>query len=106
VTKQARAGLGALALAAALASPALAATPKPAITSFTPTTSNVGATIIISGKHLSGTTAVVFGRIKAQTFRIVSATRVTAIVPPSAKTGKITVITKGGSATSTASLKL
>jgi len=108
VTKQVKAGLGVLALMAALlvASLALAATSKPAITGFTPSTAKSGATVTITGKNLSGATAVTIGGLKASSFKVVSATKITVKLPSNAKAGKIVVKTKGGTATSSSSLKI
>lgn len=44
-----------------------------------------------------------FGRVKATSFTVTSDTQVTADVPTGAKTGKIVVTTKGGTAASEAS---
>jgi uncharacterized protein (TIGR03437 family) len=48
---------------------------------------------------LTQTTSVTFGGVKAITFTVNSDTQVTATVPTGAKTGTVTVRTKGGSAT-------
>ena len=71
----------------------------PTITSFTPTSGNVGTSVTITGTNLTGVTAVKFNGVTA-TFTTSTATSVTATVPSSATTGKITVTTPGGTATS------
>jgi hypothetical protein len=71
----------------------------PTITSFTPTSGNVGTSVVITGTNLTGVTAVKFNGTTA-TFTTSTATSVTATVPAGATTGKITVTTPGGTATS------
>jgi hypothetical protein len=102
-----RFGLGAVVTAAALvtASASLAVTAKPSITHFTPTTAKVGATVTIMGKNLTGAKTVEFAGLKAP-FKVVSASKITATVPSKARSGKITVVTKTGTAVSAAVLKI
>ena len=71
----------------------------PTITSFSPTSGNVGTSVTITGTNLTGVTAVRFNGVTA-TFTASTATSVTATVPTGATTGKITVTTPGGTATS------
>jgi len=106
VAKQSWVGVAALVAALLTASVVLAATGKPSITNVTPSTAKVGATVTIIGKNLTGAKAVMFDGLKATTFKVVSATKITAKVPSKAKSGKVTVTTSGGTATSTASLKI
>ncbi len=72
----------------------------PEMTSFTPTSGEVGTSVTITGTGLLQTTTVTFGGDKATTFKVVSDTEVTADVPTGAKTGKIAIATPGGSASS------
>jgi uncharacterized repeat protein (TIGR03803 family) len=72
----------------------------PTIISFTPTSGPVGTPVMITGTGLTQTTKVTFRGGEAATFTVNSDTRVTANVPPSAATGKITITTPGGTATS------
>ncbi len=75
--------------------------PTPTITSFSPTSGPVGTSVTITGTGLAGATSVKFGGVAAGTFSVNGAgTRVTAKVPSGAVTGKITVTTPGGTATS------
>ena len=106
--KHIRSGLGALVLMVALivSASAFAATATPTITSFTPLTAKAGATVTITGKNLTGASAVDFDGMKATTFKVASATKITAKVPSKAKSGKISVTTKGGTAKSSSSLKV
>jgi len=73
----------------------------PVISGFSPTSGKVGSSVIITGTGLSQTSQVTFGGVKA-TITAVSATKVTATVPTGAITGKITITTPGGTATSAA----
>jgi mono/diheme cytochrome c family protein len=76
-----------------------ASTATPSITSFRPASGKAGATVTIAGAGLSGVEAVKIGAVKAA-FKAVSAKRVTVTVPVGAKSGKITILTPGGKATS------
>jgi hypothetical protein len=83
--------------------------PAPTITSFTPTFGPPGTSVTITGTNFSGTvggtsfttSSVKFNNVTA-TFVVNSPTQITATVPAGATTGKITVTTPGGTATSTA----
>ncbi len=66
---------------------------------FSPKSGPVGTPVAITGMSLTQTTSVTFGGVKAKKFTVNSDTQVTATVPAGAKTGKITVFTKGGSST-------
>ncbi len=77
----------------------------PAITGFTPASGEVGTLITISGTALAGATSVKVNGVAAP-FNVVSATTITATVPAGASSGKISVTTPGGTATSTASFTL
>jgi hypothetical protein len=59
-----------------------------------------GAAVGITGTTLGGATAVRFGGVPATTFIVNDATHVTATVPASALSGKITVTTPAGTASS------
>jgi hypothetical protein len=84
--------------------------PAPTITSFTPLFGPVGTSVTITGTNFSGTaggtsfttSSVKFNNVAATTFHVNSATQITATVPTGATTGKITVTTPGGTATSPA----
>jgi hypothetical protein len=73
--------------------------PAPTITSFSPTSGNVGKGILIKGRNFSGATTVKFNGTTAS-FTVSSATQITATVPAGATTGKITVTTPSGTGTS------
>ena len=73
---------------------------QPVFTSLSPARGKVGNSVVLKGKSLSQTTAVRFGGNKTATFTINSDSQLTVKVPFGAVTGKITVVTKGGSAVS------
>jgi IPT/TIG domain len=75
-------------------------TSAPTITSFSPTSGPVGTTVTINGTNFTGATSVKFNGVTA-TFIVNSATKITATVPTGATTGRISVTTPGGTATST-----
>lgn len=72
----------------------------PAIKTFSPTSGPVGTSVVITGTSLQQASAVKFGGKAATTFTVNSDTQVTATVPTGAVTGKITITTPGGTATS------
>ncbi len=75
-------------------------TPQPpVITSFAPPQAAIGASVIITGSHLSTVTAVRFGGTAAP-FTVNSATQITATVPGSAQDGFITAQSPSGTGTS------
>ncbi|GAA4353623.1 hypothetical protein GCM10023185_14450 [Hymenobacter saemangeumensis] len=75
------------------------ATPAPTITSFTPASGNVGATVTITGTNLTGATSVTLGGVAAM-FTVVNGTTITFTVPTGATTGAISVTTPGGTVNS------
>src|SRR5213075_605767 len=69
----------------------IAANTCPTVSGISPTSSNVGATVAITGANFTGVTAVKFaGGFPAQ-FNVVSATQISATVPADAVTGPITI---------------
>ena len=71
----------------------------PTITSFTTSSADEGDVVIITGTNFTGATAVKFGDTDALSFTVDSDTQITAVVR-SGTSGKITVTTAGGTATS------
>ena len=72
----------------------------PIITSFTPTSGPIGTVVTIAGTNLTGASAVKFNGVAAGTITPVSAISLKATVPTGATSGKISVTTPGGTATS------
>lgn len=72
----------------------------PANLTFSPTSGPVGTVVTITGTSLTGANRVTFGGVPATTFTVDSDTQITATVPTGAVTGKISVTTAGGTATS------
>src|SRR5215469_14590098 len=70
------------------ASPALAA--GPVVSSFSPTSGTIGASVTVTGSGFTGATAVKFGGAAAGAFTVTAAT------------GPVAVTTPGGTGTSTA----
>jgi uncharacterized repeat protein (TIGR03803 family) len=71
----------------------------PKIKSISPTSGPVGTVVTITGTGLTGATKVTVDG-KAASFTQISSTEITVTVPSTANTGKITVTTAGGSASS------
>lgn len=74
----------------------------PTITAFTKS-GRVGSTVTVIGTNLTGARAVKFNGLASTTITNISATSLKAIVPVGATTGKISVTTPGGTATSATS---
>jgi len=74
----------------------------PRITSFTPTSASVSATVTITGANFSGATAVSIGGAAAGSFTVNSSTQITATVAAGASTGVVSVTTPWGSGSSSA----
>jgi hypothetical protein len=79
---------------------AIPTTTQPTITGLAPTGGVVGGQVTIIGTNLGGATAVSFNNLAATTFLVNSSTQLIATVPPGATTGRITVTTPAGVATS------
>jgi IPT/TIG domain-containing protein len=74
---------------------------QPSITSFSPGSGPVGTTVTINGTNFGGTTSVSFNGVNAPGFNVNNVgTRITVKVPANATTGRITVTTPAGTATS------
>jgi uncharacterized repeat protein (TIGR03803 family) len=72
----------------------------PVITNLDPSSGPVGREVAIVGGGFAGTMKVTFGGVKATTFSVDSPRMIVATVPAGAKTGKVTVTTHNGTATS------
>ena len=73
---------------------------SPTTPSFSPAAGGTDTSVTITGTNFTGATAVGFGGTTASSFTVNSSTQITAIVG-SGSTGKVTVTTPGGTATST-----
>jgi photosystem II stability/assembly factor-like uncharacterized protein len=73
--------------------------PAPTISGLSMTSGPVGGSVVLNGANFTRTTAVSFHGTAAS-FTVDSNTHVTAVVPPGATSGAITVTTPGGSAAS------
>ena len=74
----------------------------PMISSFTPTSGQVGTSVTISGSGFAGATKVAFNGTAAS-FAVDSNSQITATVPSGATSGPIAVTTSAGTATSSSS---
>jgi molybdate transport system substrate-binding protein len=72
--------------------------PVPTIAKVTPAHAKAGATVTVTGTNLNGTTSVTIQGVAA-TFKVVSSTKLTLVVPAKAKSGVITVTNPSGTAT-------
>jgi hypothetical protein len=77
----------------------------PTITSFTPTSGAVGTSVTINGTNFLGATSVTIAGVPVFSYTVVSATIITANVG-SGISGKISVTTPSGTATSTGTFTL
>jgi hypothetical protein len=69
----------------------------PSIGGFSPSSGITGSTLTIEGAALAGVTEVKLGKLAAS-FTVVSPSELEAIVPDSAKAGKVAIVAPGGSA--------
>ncbi len=75
--------------------------PTPDITGFAPPSGPVGTLVTISGANFTDTTAVAFNGTDQPTFTVnPDGSQISAAVPAGATTGKLSVTTSGGTATS------
>ena len=72
----------------------------PTITSFTPTSGKKGTVVTLTGTGFIGVNKVTFNGKSASSFTVDSNTQIRAVVPPSARTGKIAVTNAAGTAQS------
>ena len=77
----------------------------PAISSFTPTSGGVGTAVTLTGSNFTGATQVKFNGASAP-FTVISNTTIVTGVPTGATTGRITVTTAGGTATSSSNFSV
>ncbi len=77
-------------------------TSAPQISSFSPTSGSVGASVVISGSGFTGASGVAFNGTAAA-FTVASDSQINTSVPSGATSGAISVATSGGTATSSSS---
>lgn len=70
------------------------------ISSFSPASGAVGASVTITGSNFSGVTSVSFSGTQSTSYTVDSLTQITAIVPGAATSGKISVSNSFGTGTS------
>ena len=75
----------------------------PTITSFSPTSGGIGASVTLTGTNFTGATAVKFNGTASTSFSVTNSTTIAATVPTGATSGTISVTTPGGTATSSLS---
>jgi len=73
----------------------------PRITSLTPVSGTPGTVVTLSGANFDNATGVTFNGQPALTFTVVSSSQMTAVVPPTASSGPVTVTTPAGVSVST-----
>jgi hypothetical protein len=80
--------------------------PAPTVTSFTPTSGKKGVTVVsVKGTNLSGAT-VTIGSTPVTVSAGATATSLKFVIPAGASTGKITITTGGGTASSATNLTI
>ena len=75
----------------------------PTVSSFSPTSGEVGSEVTVSGSNFTGATDVTFNGVSASAFVVDSDTQIRATVPGSATNGPIGVTTPGGTGSSSSS---
>ncbi|MDP1946727.1 MAG: IPT/TIG domain-containing protein [Nitrospirota bacterium] len=88
---------------ASVASQVDVALPAPTVTGFTPTSGQPGTSVTITGTNFVNVQTVTFHGILAPTFTVTNSTTLVAVVPPTATTGPIAVMTLAGTGTSASS---
>lgn len=68
----------------------------PTIVGFTPATGGPGSVVLISGANFTGVTSVAFGGVQASSFTVLGDGVISAVVPPGAVSGPITVSRPAG----------
>ncbi len=73
----------------------------PRITGLTPASGSPGTVVTLNGANFENATGVTFNGQAAVTFKVVSGAEMTAVVPPTASSGPVTVTTPAGVSVST-----
>jgi len=74
--------------------------PPPTISAFNPGSGPVGTAVVITGTNFTNVSSVAFNGKAASSFTVNSGTQITATVASGSTTGKVTVTTSSGTATS------
>ncbi|MEK6762394.1 MAG: carboxypeptidase regulatory-like domain-containing protein [Nitrospirota bacterium] len=88
---------------ASVASQVDVALPAQTMTGFTPTSGQPGTSVTVTGTNFVNVQTVTFNGVLAPTFTVTNPTTLVAVVPPTATTGPIAVMTLAGTGTSAAS---
>jgi len=64
---------------------------QPSVTAIAPVSGPAGTEVTVSGRNLGDVTGVAFGDVDAASFAVTSPRQVTAVVPPAATTGALTL---------------
>jgi uncharacterized repeat protein (TIGR03803 family) len=78
----------------------------PFISFSSPEGTHPGKTVQILGQGLTGSTSVTFNGVPAASFKVVTDTYMTAVIPSGATTGKVVVTTPGGTLTSNVNFRV
>ncbi|GAA3922423.1 IPT/TIG domain-containing protein [Hymenobacter algoricola] len=78
--------------------------PAPTISGFTPASAVAGTLVTVTGTNFAGASSVLLNGVTVGSFTLLSANQLTFVVSSSASTGRIAVITPGGTATSATTL--
>jgi len=79
------------------------ALPAPTVMGFTPTSGQPGTSVTVTGTNFVNVQTVIFNGVLAPTFTVTNPTTLVAVVPPTATSGPIAVMTLAGTGTSAAS---
>ncbi len=88
---------------ASVASQVDVALPVPTVSGFTPTSGQPGTSVTVTGTNFVNVQTVTFNGVLAPTFTVTNPTTLVAVVPPTASTGPIAVMTLAGTGTSAGS---
>lgn len=88
---------------ASVASQVDVALPVPTVSGFTPISGQPGTSVTVTGANFVNVQTVTFNGVLAPTFTVTNATTLIAVVPPTATTGPIVVMTLAGTGTSAGS---
>ncbi|MFM8303255.1 MAG: IPT/TIG domain-containing protein [Actinomycetota bacterium] len=75
----------------------------PTVSGLSPTSGSPGTVVTVTGTNFTGITAVKFNGLAAASFAVTSTTKLTAVVPAGATTGKVAVTNSAGTASSSGS---